>query len=237
MTDFYQFEDTLPKQMDWCTIHWTGGTRTAGAVEYAKEFYNAIILPDATVLRCNPFDMNWRPQGMFVSNSEKYLRHAGEFNTRNIGVALLGMHDSEDGGITRNEFSEEEVYAMIRLCAATAFSQKLSADKFLPHSSILPMFDRGGGKWDVNWIPQIGHMNWKQARDWWQSQINSQLLRDIRAQSPSPIEPDEPILHTPTHLLREYQKCYSPDSWNSLIIRGLLDAHTAGRVPLSEKKE
>lgn len=131
-------------------LHWTGGGAYPNAVDLKS--YHALVDQDA-----NRHDGDLAPEANIDISNGVYARHAGQFNTGSIGLALCGMRGAKErpfdmgpSPITSAQFEEAARWAA-EFCVTYGIA--VSRDTVLIHSEVLPRFGRGIYKWDVNWLP------------------------------------------------------------------------------------
>lgn len=166
---------TDPKtfQMDNIVLHWTASRRRDADVAYASEHYHAGIAPGGRVVFANDPRLNWRAEGETVGDGGLYIPHTGRFNTRSIGLFITGMFGSEDGGDIENGFTADEVDTFCLFAAWMADTYGIPTERIYIHSAIRPLFGVGSAKWDINWTPQTGHLEWRESLEWFRDQINA----------------------------------------------------------------
>lgn len=114
--------------------------------------YHALIDQDG-----NRHDGNLAPEANLDTSDGVYARHAGQFNTANIGLAMCGMRGAQEKPfkagsfpITKEQYEEAAKWAA-EFCVT--YNIKVTKRTVLLHSEVLPRFGRGIYKWDVNWLP------------------------------------------------------------------------------------
>lgn len=132
------------------TMHWTGGGPRPNATDLRS--YHFLVDQD-----CVRHDGDLAPEANLDISDGNYARHAGGFNTGNIGLGLCGMlgareHPFSAGAhpINKDQFEEGCRWAAELLIV---YRLKVSPSTCLLHSEVRPRFNRGIYKWDVNWLP------------------------------------------------------------------------------------
>lgn len=135
------------------TLHWTGGLNAASA--YEKTRYHFLIEGDGKVVDGDkPPEANRAPLGA------GYVQHCGGMNSDNIGISLCGMKDARETPFDKGTapITMKSYLAGVKLAAdlCETYGITVSRNTVFLHSEVLPYFNRGIYKWDVNWRPDMG---------------------------------------------------------------------------------
>ena len=131
-------------------LHWTGGGPRPNPKDLRS--YHALVAQDS-----ERHDGDKPPEANRSPLGGGYVRHAGGFNSDAIGLALCGMNGARErpfhpGGYPINAAQYEEACRWAAEFCET-YRIKVTRNKVLIHSEVLPRFGAGIPKWDVNWLP------------------------------------------------------------------------------------
>jgi hypothetical protein len=132
------------------TLHWTGGTHEPNHIDM-RSYHLLVTGAGRTILG------DHAPEDNGNVRDGKYARHAGGFNTGNIGVALCGMAGAKESPFEPgpNAINPTQVHAAAKEIAALCETYSIDTDAVYLHSEIRPRFQRGIYKWDVNFMPTL----------------------------------------------------------------------------------
>lgn len=130
--------------------HWTGGTGSANDVD--RRVYHEIT--EASGVRV-PGDL--APEANIDLRNGIYARHAGQFNTGAIGLAMAGMKGAREKSFEWGRYPlQVPQLKAFTICWAEhclTYDIPVSRDTTVLHSEVLPRFGRGIYKWDINILP------------------------------------------------------------------------------------
>lgn len=132
------------------TLHWTGGLYTPNKAELKA--YHVVIAGSGEV---HTGDL--APEANINVRDGVYARHAGGFNTGNIGTALACMSKAKEHDPTtwRVPPRLEQFKAATKEMAQMSLVYNIAPKRCWMHSEIRPLFGRGIYKWDVNLLPWV----------------------------------------------------------------------------------
>lgn len=135
-------------------MHWTGGRGRCTPLD--KKHYHFIVDAFGAI-----HVGNFAPKDNEDTRDDVYAAHTRGLNRDSIGVAICGMFGATEKN-PRDSHSlptSFQVMAFVAKCAELCVEYKIpvTAKTVLNHGEVEAVLDvKQNGKWDINWLPDVG---------------------------------------------------------------------------------